>query len=76
MRYFFLSYLLLLLVGSCKKDNKLFVLRDDTGIKFENTLDKDSTTTQRLLIPNNGPISSSMSNTPIQDMTLSLIHNS
>ena len=34
-----MSYLLLLLVGSCKKENKLFVLRDDTGIKFENTLD-------------------------------------
>ena len=34
-----MSYLLLLLVGSCKKENKLFILRDDTGIKFENTLD-------------------------------------
>ena len=39
MRYFFLSYLLLLLAGSCKKESKLFILRDDTGIKFENTLD-------------------------------------
>ena len=39
MRYLFFSFLLSLLVGSCKKEKKLFILREDTGIQFENTLD-------------------------------------